>query len=144
MLIKESDNEKININMLKEINDSLKKKNEYLMFKPVPLQSNKVFTLEIEIDNKVMVFDQFPFVKKFYLKNKSFSKVKYQFQVYPFESFTVEPSYGELLPKKKVQVTIKYIYNNRTFNSSSNVNGFLRLRNSKGYPIERYNLYIYF
>ncbi len=130
--------------MLSEINDSLKKKNEYLIFKPVLLQSNKVFTLEMEVDNKTMLFDQFPFIKKFNLKNKSFMKVKYQFQVYPFEFFKVEPSYGELLPKKKVQITIKYIYNNKLFNSSSNVNGFLRLRNSNGYPIERYNLNIFF
>jgi len=124
--------------MLSEINDSLKMKKEYLIFKPVPLQVNEIFSLEIELDNKTIIFDQFPFTKKIFLKNKSFSKVKYQFQVYPFESFKVEPSYGELLPKRKVQITIKYIYNNKTYNSSSNINGFLRLRNIRGYPIERF------
>jgi len=87
-----------------------------------------------------MIFNQFPFIKKFNLKNKSFNKVKYQFQVYPFDSFIVEPSYGELLPKKRVQITIKYVNNARTYNSSINVNGYLKLRTIRGYPIERINL----
>ncbi|ORX52588.1 hypothetical protein BCR36DRAFT_411476 [Piromyces finnis] len=140
ILIKESDNEKMKINTLDEINESLRKKNEYFTFKPVPLQINDILSLEVEMDNKTIIFDQFPFIKKFFLKNKSFSKVKYQFQAFPSETFKIEPSYGELLPKKKVQITVKFIYNNKTFNSSSNINGFIRLRNIRGFPIERINL----
>ncbi|ORX82149.1 hypothetical protein BCR32DRAFT_195791, partial [Anaeromyces robustus] len=115
-------------------------KNEYLIFKPVPIQMNEIYSLEIEIDNKTIVFNQFPFIKVFYLKNKTFNKVKFQFQVYPFESFRVEPSYGELMPKKRIKIIIKYIYNNKAYNSCSNINGFIKLRSFRGYPIERINL----
>lgn len=135
--INDNTNEKVSNNTLSEINDSLKKPIEYMNFKPEPININEIYVLEIEMGNKTIIFDKFPFVKKFYLKNKSFNKVNFQFQVYPFESFIVEPSYGELLSKRRVQITVKYLNINNTFNSSGNVNGFLRLRTTRGYPIER-------
>ncbi|KAL6613682.1 hypothetical protein LY90DRAFT_678290 [Neocallimastix californiae] len=138
--INDNTNEKVSNNTLSEINDSLKKPIEYMNFKPEPININEIYVLEIEMGNKTIIFDKFPFVKKFYLKNKSFNKVNFQFQVYPFESFIVEPSYGELLSKRRVQITVKYLNINNTFNSSGNVNGFLRLRTTRGYPIERINL----
>jgi len=53
-ITKENDNDKIEDNILYDITESLKKKKEYLIFKPIPMQANEIYLLEIEVENKTM------------------------------------------------------------------------------------------
>ncbi|KAI9209922.1 uncharacterized protein BJ171DRAFT_609460 [Polychytrium aggregatum] len=83
-------------------------------------------------------FTRFPFKKTVYLNNKSHSKsTVFQLQVYPLKYFNATPPFGVLEPNGSMAINITYTPRPFDQTFKTEIQGFIRVRDENGFPIER-------